>query len=330
MSTIPEIQAGLRRAANELTARILELTRQLSEIQAQQQEAAGGTQDFARLSKEGGRRPIQNHPIAVLRQADQISYLAALCALAQAASEAAEAWLLLQRVASGLRLPSLEQPLAAALRMGEDEMDALEALLAREDLTSNFLLDAMLVRLCCGENCPRTTALLEKLVLLVHPPEQEARFLARLADILIRQDGEGFLKLWKEQGLKTCPGICYLQKTSGVLVTDDPQAARAHGFRRVILHDCTLKPDKSDELVLDQCILLNCKIECALTPQQYLGVFLQRRFCKIRFLSSALQDCVLEFQKPADSVYSYGLDDFCTFEDTPRKGLKYKEIKRKG
>ena len=315
MSTIPEIQGGLRKAAEELTARILELTRELSEIQVQQQEAAGGAPDFARLSREGGRRPIQNHPIAVLRQADQISYLAALCALAQAAPEASEAWLLLQRVASGLHLPSLEQPLA--LRMGEEEMDALAAMLAREGRTSDFLLDAMLVRLCCGETCSRTVALLEKLVLLINPSDQEARFLARLTAILAQQEGGGLLELWKEQGLKTCPGICYLQKTSGVLYTDNPQAAQAHGFRRVILHDCTLKPDENDELVLDQCILLDCKIECA-------------RYCKIRFLSSALQGCVLEFQKPADSVYSYGLDDFCTFEDTPRKGLKYKEIKRKG
>ena len=316
MSTIPEIQGGLRKATEELTARILELTRELSEIQVQQQEAAGGAPDFARLSREGGRRPIQNHPIAVLRQADQISYLAALCALAQAAPEASEAWLLLQRVA-GLHLPSLEQPLAAALRMGEEEMDALAAMLAREGRTSDFLLDAMLVRLCCGETCSRTVALLEKLVLLINPSDQEARFLARLTAILAQQEGGGLLELWKEQGLKTCPGICYLQKTSGVLYTDNPQAAQAHGFRRVILHDCTLKPDENDELVLDQCILLDCKIECA-------------RYCKIRFLSSALQGCVLEFQKPADSVYSYGLDDFCTFEDTPRKGLKYKEIKRKG
>ena len=317
MSTIPEIQGGLRKATEELTARILELTRELSEIQVQQQEAAGGAPDFARLSREGGRRPIQNHPSAVLRQADQISYLAALCALAQAAPEASEAWLLLQRVASGLHLPSLEQPLAAALRMGEEEMDALAAMLAREGRTSDFLLDAMLVRLCCGETCSRTVALLEKLVLLINPSDQEARFLARLTAILAQQEGGGLLELWKEQGLKTCPGICYLQKTSGVLYTDNPQAAQAHGFRRVILHDCTLKPDENDELVLDQCILLDCKIECA-------------RYCKIRFLSSALQGCVLEFQKPADSVYSYGLDDFCTFEDTPRKGLKYKEIKRKG
>ena len=58
MSTIPEIQGGLRKATEELTARILELTRELSEIQVQQQEAAGGAPDFARLSREGGRRPI--------------------------------------------------------------------------------------------------------------------------------------------------------------------------------------------------------------------------------------------------------------------------------
>ena len=350
MKTIPEIQAGLRNAAEALTTQVLELTRELSDLQAQQVQASTRTMpNFARLSRDGRRQPIRGHPIGKLRETDQVSYLAALCALAQETPQADEAWLLLQRVASGLGMSTLEQPLGVALRMGERELEVLAATVEREDLVSVFLLDAMLVRLCCGETCPRTVELLEDLTLLMNPSESKLYFLTSLASVLARQDGAAFLDLWRRQGTGDCPGGCYLQKRSGVLYTSDPKAAQAHSYRRVILHDCILKCKMGDDqLVLEQCILLNCTIDLGVQgvtfcnsllvnctfKRENLGAMMDtfssllvgRTRGKTTFKTSVLSDCVLEYRKPAGSTYSYGLDDFCKFDDTPKEGITYREI----
>lgn len=344
MSTIPEIQAQLRQTAEELSERINRLTQELSEVQAAREPALGKeSPELERLVRLGQRKPIPGHPAHRLGPASRVNYLAPLCAIALAAPHNEDALLLLQRVASGLELSSLEQPIAVAMSMGEKDLDGLIALLDAECLSTSLLLDAMLVRACCGADCPRADQLLEDLVLLLGPEETRVTFLARLAAALGRQDGDAVLELWREEDFALCPGGCYLQESSGVLYTDDPEAAKAHGLRRVILHDCLLtRKDDEEPLVLEQCVLLNCTIECDIMVVTFQAcllsecLLLQYRsppsflffFPKSKFIASTLRNCEFKhFLASTNDTRTYSIDDFCIFDATNRDGITYRQIR---
>ena len=355
MSTIPEIQAELRQAAAEFNDKITELTRALSQVEAERtQEKA---LDYERLARIGGRRPIQGHPAAKLGQLAKCRYLAPLCALAQAAPQGAEAWLLLQRIAAGLELSTLERPVAAALSMNEEELEKLLSQLREEGLTETFLLDAMLVRLCCGDQAAKTQELLTELAFWADLPQEEVSLLAKLAGVLARQDGDGYLSLALELAAKGWPGVCYLGPSARILYTDSYQEAERHGLRRVILHDCTFQIDvntlSGDEpLVFDRCVLQNCKIQLKGVGGS-LFIFRSVERVKIIFSSAALvnseildasilfgkgilltntklKNCL--YERHISSLDSQGecsvsVEDFCSFDQTEKRGLEFRLIR---
>ena len=355
MSTIPEIQAELRQAAAEFNDKIAELTRALSQVEAERtQEKA---LDYERLARIGGRRPIQGHPAAKLGQLAKCRYLAPLCALAQAAPQGAEAWLLLQRIAAGLELSTLERPVAAALSMNEEELEKLLSQLREEGLTETFLLDAMLVRLCCGDQSAKTQELLTELAFWADLPQEEVSLLAKLAGVLARQDGDGYLSLALELAAKGWPGVCYLGPSARILYTDSYQEAERHGLRRVILHDCTFQIDvntlSGDEpLVFDRCVLQNCKIQLKGVGGS-LFIFRSVERVKIIFSSAALvnseildasilfgkgilltntklKNCL--YERHISSLDSQGecsvsVEDFCSFDQTEKRGLEFRLIR---
>ena len=355
MSTIPEIQAELRQAAAEFNDKIAELTRALSQVEAERTQ--GKDLDYERLARIGGRRPIQGHPAAKLGQLAKCRYLAPLCALAQAAPQGAEAWLLLQRIAAGLELSTLERPVAAALSMNEEELEKLLAQLREEGLTETFLLDAMLVRLCCGDQAAKTQELLTELAFWADLPQEEVSLLAKLAGVLARQDGDGYLSLALELAAKGWPGVCYLGPSARILYTDSYQEAERHGLRRVILHDCTFQIDvntlSGDEpLVFDRCVLQNCKIQLKGVGGS-LFIFRSVERVKIIFSSAALvnseildasilfgkgilltntklKNCL--YERHISSLDSQGecsmsVEDFCSFDQTEKRGLEFRLIR---
>lgn len=352
MSTIPEIQAELRQAADEFHDKITELTRALSQAEAERSQ--GKDLDYERLARIGGRRPIQGHPAAKLGQLAKCRYLAPLCALAQAAPQGAEAWLLLQRIAAGLELPTLERPVAAALSMNEEELEKLLSQLREEGLTETFLLDAMLVRLCCGDQSAKTQELLTELAFWADLPQEEVSLLAKLAGVLARQDGDGYLSLALELAAKGWPGVCYLGPSARILYTDSYQEAERHGLRRVILHDCTFQIDvntlSGDEpLVFDRCVLQNCKIQLKGVGGS-LFIFRSVERVKIIFSSAALIDsevsdaslffrrgilltntklknCLYERHVSSDSQGEYSVEDYCSFDQTEKRGLEFRLIR---
>lgn len=355
MSTIPEIQAELRQAAAEFNDKIAELTRALSQVEAERTQ--GKDLDYERLARIGGRRPIQGHPAAKLGQLAKCRYLAPLCALAQAAPQGAEAWLLLQRIAAGLELSTLERPVAAALSMNEEELEKLLSQLREEGLTETFLLDAMLVRLCCGDQSAKTQELLTELAFWADLPQEEVSLLAKLAGVLARQDGDGYLSLALELAAKGWPGVCYLGPSARILYTDSYQEAERHGLRRVILHDCTFQIDvntlSGDEpLVFDRCVLQNCKIQLKGVGGS-LFIFRSVERVKIIFSSAALvnseildasilfgkgilltntklKNCL--YERHISSLDSQGecsvsVEDFCSFDQTEKRGLEFRLIR---
>ena len=355
MSTIPEIQAELRQAAAEFNDKIAELTRALSQVEAERTQ--GKDLDYERLARIGGRRPIQGHPAAKLGQLAKCRYLAPLCALAQAAPQGAEAWLLLQRIAAGLELSTLERPVAAALSMNEEELEKLLSQLREEGLTETFLLDAMLVRLCCGDQAAKTQELLTELAFWADLPQEEVSLLAKLAGVLARQDGDGYLDLAIELTEKGWPGVCYLGPSARILYTDSYQEAERHGLRRVILHDCTFQIDvntlSGDEpLVFDRCVLQNCKIQLKGVGGS-LFIFRSVERVKIIFSSAALvnseildasilfgkgilltntklKNCL--YERHISSLDSQGecsvsVEDFCSFDQTEKRGLEFRLIR---
>ena len=355
MSTIPEIQAELRQAAAEFNDKIAELTRALSQVEAERTQ--GKDLDYERLARIGGRRPIQGHPAAKLGQLAKCRYLAPLCALAQAAPQGAEAWLLLQRIAAGLELSTLERPVAAALSMNEEELEKLLSQLREEGLTETFLLDAMLVRLCCGDQSAKTQELLTELAFWADLPQEEVSLLAKLAGVLARQDGDGYLSLALELAAKGWPGVCYLGPSARILYTDSYQEAERHGLRRVILHDCTFQVDvdtlSGDEpLVFDRCVLQNCKIQLKGMGGS-LFIFRSVERVKIIFSSAALEnseifDASILFRKgilltntklknclyerhisslDSQGECSVSVEDFCSFDQTEKRGLEFRLIR---
>ena len=355
MSTIPEIQAELRQAAAEFNDKIAELTRALSQVEAERTQ--GKDLDYERLARIGGRRPIQGHPAAKLGQLAKCRYLAPLCALAQAAPQGAEAWLLLQRIAAGLELSTLERPVAAALSMNEEELEKLLSQLREEGLTETFLLDAMLVRLCCGDQAAKTQELLTELAFWADLPQEEVSLLAKLAGVLARQDGDGYLSLALELAAKGWPGVCYLGPSARILYTDSYQEAERHGLRRVILHDCTFQIDvntlSGDEpLVFDRCVLQNCKIQLK-GEGGSLFIFRSVERVKIIFSSAALEnseifDASILFRKgilltntklknclyerhisslDSQGECSVSVEDFCSFDQTEKRGLEFRLIR---
>ena len=355
MSTIPEIQTELRQAAAEFNDKIAELTRALSQVEAERTQ--GKDLDYERLARIGGRRPIQGHPAAKLGQLAKCRYLAPLCALAQAAPQGAEAWLLLQRIAAGLELSTLERPVAAALSMNEEELEKLLSQLREEGLTETFLLDAMLVRLCCGDQAAKTQELLTELAFWADLPQEEVSLLAKLAGVLARQDGDGYLSLALELAAKGWPGVCYLGPSARILYTDSYQEAERHGLRRVILHDCTFQIDvntlSGDEpLVFDRCVLQNCKIQLKGVGGS-LFIFRSVERVKIIFSSAALEnseifDASILFRKgilltntklknclyerhisslDSQGECSVSVEDFCSFDQTEKRGLEFRLIR---
>lgn len=352
MSTIPEIQTELRQAAAEFNDKIAELTRALSQVEAERTQ--GKDLDYERLARIGGRRPIQGHPAAKLGQLAKCRYLAPLCALAQAAPQGAEAWLLLQRIAAGLELSTLERPVAAALSMNEEELEKLLSQLREEGLTETFLLDAMLVRLCCGDQSAKTQELLTELAFWADLPQEEVSLLAKLAGVLARQDGDGYLSLALELAAKGWPGVCYLGPSARILYTDSYQEAERHGLRRVILHDCTFQIDvntlSGDEpLVFDRCVLQNCKIQlkgvggslfifrsvervkiifssAVLIDSEILDASLFFRK-GILFTNAKLKNCLYERHVSSDSQGEYSVEDFCAFDQTEKRGLEFRLIR---
>ena len=355
MSTIPEIQTELRQAAAEFNDKIAELTRALSQVEAERTQ--GKDLDYERLARIGGRRPIQGHPAAKLGQLAKCRYLAPLCALAQAAPQGAEAWLLLQRIAAGLELSTLERPVAAALSMNEEELEKLLSQLREEGLTETFLLDAMLVRLCCGDQAAKTQELLTELAFWADLPQEEVSLLAKLAGVLARQDGDGYLDLAIELAEKGWPGVCYLVPSARILYTYSYQEAERHGLRRVILHDCTFQIDvdtlSGDEpLVFDRCVLQNCKIQLKGMGGS-LFIFRSVERVKIIFSSAALEnseifDASILFRKgilltntklknclyerhisslDSQGECSVSVEDFCSFDQTEKRGLEFRLIR---
>lgn len=355
MSTIPEIQAELRQAAAEFNDKIAELTRALSQVEAERTQ--GKDLDYERLARIGGRRPIQGHPAAKLGQLAKCRYLAPLCALAQAAPQGAEAWLLLQRIAAGLELSTLERPVAAALSMNEEELEKLLSQLREEGLTETFLLDAMLVRLCCGDQSAKTQELLTELAFWADLPQEEVSLLAKLAGVLARQDGDGYLDLAIELAEKGWPGVCYLGPSARILYTDSYQEAERHGLRRVILHDCTFQIDvdtlsRDEPLVFDRCVLQNCKIQLKGMGGS-LFIFRSVERVKIIFSSAALEnseifDASILFRKgilltntklknclyerhisslDSQGECSVSVEDFCSFDQTEKRGLEFRLIR---
>ena len=355
MSTIPEIQTELRQAAAEFNDKIAELTRALSQVEAERTQ--GKDLDYERLARIGGRRPIQGHPAAKLGQLAKCRYLAPLCALAQAAPQGAEAWLLLQRIAAGLELSTLERPVAAALSMNEEELEKLLSQLREEGLTETFLLDAMLVRLCCGDQAAKTQELLTELAFWADLPQEEVSLLAKLAGVLARQDGDGYLSLALELAAKGWPGVCYLGPSARILYTDSYQEAERHGLRRVILHDCTFQIDvdtlsRDEPLVFDRCVLQNCKIQLKGMGGS-LFIFRSVERVKIIFSSAALEnseifDASILFRKgilltntklknclyerhisslDSQGECSVSVEDFCSFDQTEKRGLEFRLIR---
>lgn len=335
MSTLLELQSQLRQVTEEYHEQMLALTRELT--LAVQDVQAGQTQmDFQQLSRLGGRRPLPHSGLKRLDNSLRNDYLTFLCAVAQSAPEMKDGWLLLQRIASGADVITLEPLAAAAMCLEEDDMERFSDHIVQKNLRDQFLLDAMLLRLACSQPCPKTEALLVNLSALMDCPAKDLKFLSKLAVVLARQDGVAYLSMGLELGERDWLGLEYIQDNAGILYTDQFSEARKHRFRFVILHDCIITEEDIPEYGIEMtgCCLYQCRFaeaskiilthstasECVFEfPFSYSGILSKRYGStrrKMQLNHSVLQNC------SAISFSEGNLANFFELNSTPSKGIK--------
>lgn len=289
MSTLLELQSQLRRVTEEYHEQMLALTRELT-LAAQNAEAGPKQMDFQRLAKLGGSCPLLHRGLQGVDDALRTDYLTFLCAVAQSAPEMEDGWLLLQRIACGVGIVSLEPLAAAAMCLEDDDMKRFSDQICSNGLRDRFLLDAMLLRLACSQPCPKTEELLVDLSALMECPVDDLKFLSKLAVVLARQDGPSYLSMGLELGERDWLGLEYIQDNADILYTDQFSEARKHGFRSVILHDCTIeKEDMPDDCIeLAGCCLFQCRFADS---------------AKVTLTHSTASSCVFNFSLPSFNFY---------------------------
>lgn len=334
MSTLLELQRQLRRVTEEYHEQMLALTRELT-MAVQDVEAGQKQMDFQRLSKLGERCPLLHRGLQGVDDTLRNDYLTFLCAVAQSAPEMENGWLLLQRIACGVGVNSLEPLAAEAMCLEEGDMERFSDNICQKNLRNHFLLDAMLLRMACTQPCPKTEALLVNLSALMECPVEELRVLSKLAAVLARQDGSAYLSMGLELGERGWLGLEYIQDNANILYTDQFSEARKHGFHSVILHDCTIKKEDipDDCIEMTECCLIHCRFtnseKVALTYStaskctfefpyfSFASLFRNIPGGKMQLNHSMLQDC------SALSVPKGDLTDFFEFNGTSSKEIKF-------
>lgn len=345
MSTLLELQTKLRQLTEDYHEQMLDLTRELSQAV---EDAEGGQKqmNFKQLAKLGARRPLHNRWLEKAEDTLRSEYLIFLCAVAQSAPEMDEGWLLLQRIACGAGVSSLEALAAAAMCLEEGDMERFARQVGQDKgLRDSFLLDAMLLRLACPRPCPKTEELLVDLAAMLECPADELRFLAKLAAVVARQDGRAYLSMGFELAEQDWLGIEYIQENAGILYTDDFSRARARGFQSVILHDCII--DSSDipsakvemvgcylyrcsfneptKVILTDCMANGCVFwfqvsdPTSTSNGRYISAFRSfHRYSgdKMQLNHSIMKKCQVECRERGD------VTDFLELNDTPSTGVK--------
>lgn len=343
MSTLLELQTKLRQLTEDYHEQMLDLTRELSQAV---EDAEGGQKqmNFKQLAKLGARRPLHNRWLEKAEDTLRNEYLIFLCAVAQSAPEMDEGWLLLQRIACGAGVSSLEALAAAAMCLEEGDMERFARQVGQDKgLRNSFLLDAMLLRLACPQPCPKTEELLVDLAALLECPAEELRFLGKLAAVVARQDGRAYLSMSFDLHRQGWPGFDYIQENAGILYTDDFSEAKKHGFQSVILHDCIINssdiPSGKVEMVgcyLYKCrfndpanvILTDCRAnQCTFSfpARYYNGLYkvLEDSIyfsTKMQLNHSEMKDC--EIKRPSTLTDKTRIRDFLKLNDTPSTGVK--------
>ena len=334
MSTLLELQRQFRQVTEDYHAQMLTLTRELA-MAAQEMEDDRKQIDFQRLAKLGHSRPLHHRWLKEVDENLRDDYLTFLCAVAQSAPEMDNGWLLLQRIACGVGVTSLESLAVAAMCMEEGDMERISGQIRQNGLQEAFLLDAMLLRLACPSPCPKTEALLVDLSTLLERPADDLRFLSQLAVVLAGQDGDAYLSMGVELGERDWPGLEYIQENAGILYTDQFSEARKHGLRSVILHDCTIEQeDIRDEYIeMTSCCLFKCQIKAPekiilthSTASRCQFYFLEPvrllywRSRKMRLNTSILSRC------SALCIGKGEIDDFFERNDSPQSGVNIVRI----
>lgn len=262
MSTPLELQRQLRQTTEEYYEQMQRLNRDLA-LQLREETEQKQGMDFRRLSARAQGRPLVNRSLQMAEGDIWHDYLALLCLVARSAPEMEDGWLFIQRIACGIGIYSLADSAETAACLKEEDLERIARQFPNCGLRDAFLLDAMLVRLACSKPCPDTTALLAQLCNLMDCAEADIRFLSRLAVILANQDGKAYLALGLELGERNWLGLEYIQKSAGILYTDQIAQAAKHGFHRVILHDCTASPEDfcGDTIKMSECCLFRCHLK---------------------------------------------------------------------
>lgn len=344
MSTPLELQQQIRQTTEEYYEQMQRLTRELA-LSVRETQEGNLSLDFHALSARGRSRPLNNR---ILKHADsnlQRTYLALLCMVAQSAPEMEDGWLLIQRIACGVGVDSLEGAVTTALSMKDEDLERLSRQFAAHDLRDAFLLDAMLVRLACPAPSDKTLELLTDFIALTGCGEEDVRLLSRLAVVLARQDGKAYLDMGLELGDRNWLGLEYIQKSAGILYTDQIDQAIKHGFQRVILHDCVADLDNKlphndnkqlhNDVVITECFLKNCTFS---TKKRYRIINSTMDQCSLRLIDDAIgkiffhfdditlyhvkhRECSVEFK---DFTYGSGKIQFA---ETPEEGLNITYVK---
>lgn len=338
MSTPLELQQQIRQTTEEYYEQMQRLTRELA-LSVRETQEGNLSLDFHALSARGRSRPLNNR---ILKHADsnlQRTYLALLCMVAQSAPEMEDGWLLIQRIACGVGVDSLEGAVTTALSMKDEDLERLSRQFAAHDLRDAFLLDAMLVRLACPDPSDKTLELLTDFIALTGCGEEDVRLLSRLAVVLARQDGKAYLDMGLELGDRNWLGLEYIQKSAGILYTDQIDQAIKHGLQRVILHDCVADLDNKlqcNDVVITECCLKNCTFS---TKKRYNIINSIMDQCSLRLIDDAIgrifslfgdditlynvkhRECSVEFK---DFTYGSGK---IQFTETPEEGLNITYVK---
>lgn len=199
MSSITELRKQIRQVTADFQEQIASLTEQLAEIQPLEISQKERKMNFSRLERVSAKRAFEEHPLKNEDEDTRHRYLMFLCAVAQTSTYMDDAWVFIQRIASGAGVGSLERCAADAMQLSVDDVEQAADAFAKHGLGEMFLLDAMLVYLACGEKQTEQAKelILDLAALLKQQPEDIERLVNRAR--AAAEDEQGYQKEQKKE-----------------------------------------------------------------------------------------------------------------------------------
>lgn len=288
MSSIIEIQKQIRQVTADFQEQIAKLTQELSEIKPQEKTEPQRKMNFSRLERVSAKRAFLNHSLKNIAKDTQHRYLTFLCAVAQMGIYSDNAWIFIQRIASGVGIGSLERCVTDAMRISQEDVELVTEAVRECKLENAFLLDLMLVHLASGAKSEKAKELISEFTALFESKPEDIKHLIAIAEVIAKQDWKNYLGCAEILSNMQWIGFGYMPEQPNMAYVNSWKDAKEYGYKGIVLHNFSV--DESDRFEMKQCYLIDCNI--------YI-----RAVCELILLQSCvLKDCNI-FIDGSDLIY---------------------------